>query len=153
MKNKEYFKDQIIDLLCEYLAIAVDINTGKPCACESFGCANCAFAGDESCPDAFVNWLNQEHKEHVLTYEEKQYLENVIRPFKKRIKSIKKMFWSNDYTYIQIAIDCLWGSEFEYINLPVFVISEMYKGMELGKQYTLKDLGLFEKEEKNENQN
>lgn len=71
MKNKEYYKDRIIDLLCESLNIAVDRKTDKPCACEGFRCANCAFRDYQSCTYAFRNWLNLEHKELVLTHEEK----------------------------------------------------------------------------------
>ena len=140
MKNKEYFKDQFIDLLCEYLAIAVDINTGKPCACEGFRCANCAFRGDESCPDAFVNWLNQEHKENVLTHEEKQYLEGVIRPFKDRVKSITKSAMSGGYAYLLIEVTSI----LDDFSLPKFGEDEAYFGMEPGKQYTIEELGLFE---------
>lgn len=149
MKNKEFYKDKIYEAACKYRRIAVNKETGEPCGCIS-NCNGCAFNFKkhypETCTSKWKEWLEEEHVEPILDDVEKRYLEGVLRPFKKRIKSIKTMLWSNDYTYIQIAMDCLWGSEYEceYINLPVFVRSKMYKGMVLGKQYTIEELGLFE---------
>lgn len=147
MKNKEYFKDQIYDILCSRKNVAVNSKTGEPFMC-GHNCVNCAlFRPDGTCQTrAFMNWLDGEHKEHVLTYEEKQYLENFIRPFKNRVKSITKRLYSNDDAYIQLIVKSIYEQNYELMNLPLFVRNKMYKDMELGKQYTLKDLGLFEDE-------
>lgn len=150
MKNKEYFKDQIYDILCSYKSVAVNRKTGEPFMCDGSSCANCAlFRSDGTCKTcAFMNWLDQEHIEHVLTHEEKQYLENVIRPFKDRVKFIRK-----DYTTgvnASICVDVYLYSNIEYtdtFSLPFFDVTKMYTGMEKNKCYTLEELGLFADEE------
>lgn len=43
----------------------------------------------------FISWLNEEHK--ILDEEEKEYLSNVIKPFKNRINYIKKYTLVADY--------------------------------------------------------
>ena len=80
-----------------------------------------------------------EAPKQILDKEEKEYLENVIRPFKDRVLGIVKhsCFW-NQNEYIQIMIK---GDS--NINLPFFNAGSMYKGMETEKQYTIKELGLF----------
>ena len=147
MKNKEFYKEQIYEVACKRDRFAVNKTTKEIDYCLEMNCCDCLFDSSHyCCGSRAMEWLEEEHVEPVLDDVEKRYLEAVLRPFRKRVKSIKKVLWSNDYTYIQIAIDCLCSSEYgyDYINLPIFVRSEMYKGMELGKQYTLKDLGLFE---------
>lgn len=148
MKNKEYFKDQIYDILCSCKSGAVNRKTGEPFMCNG-SCANCAlFRSDGTCKTrAFMNWLGEEHKEHVLTYEEMQYLENIVRPFKDRVKSITKRLYSNDDAYIQLNVKSMHDRNYELINLPLFVRNKMYRRMVAEKEYTLKDLGMFENEE------
>ena len=75
----------------------------------------------------------------VLDKVEKRYLENVLRPFKDRVVYVKKKnSISKQYLYF-----CL--NSHDYFSLPLFEKDTMYKGMELNKEYTLKELGLFEK--------
>ena len=76
-----------------------------------------------------------ERKEEILDKTEKIYLANIIRPFRDRVKWIKKNRIS-DNEYISI------GVKNEYICLPFFTKGTMYKGMEENKEYTLKELGL-----------
>ena len=79
-------------------------------------------------------------KPQILDEEEKRYLEGVIRPFRDKVKYIIK---NSNYTraYIEIRL------ESEYIYLPYFKENTMYKGMEIDKRYTLKELGLFDEEQ------
>ena len=79
-----------------------------------------------------------EIEKHVLDKVEKEYLENVLRPFKDRVFYIEKR---NNYNqqYLHIHL-----KTYEFIRLPNFEKNTMYKGMELNKEYTLKELGLFE---------
>lgn len=78
-------------------------------------------------------------KPEILDEEEKRYLEGVIRPFKDKVKYIEKIGnILEEYIWIEIKGD--------YIKLPFFKANTMYKGMELDKVYTLKELGLFEEE-------
>lgn len=74
----------------------------------------------------------------VLDKVEKRYLENVLRPFKDRVFYIEKRNNCNQQ-YLHIHL-----KTYEFIRLPNFEKNTMYKGMELNKEYTLKELGLFE---------
>lgn len=97
--------------------------------------------------EQFKKWYeenkNQELEIEVpelLTKKEKEYLEGVIRPFKEVVDYIVKI--SNDFNkkeYIAIKI-----CSNEYITLPYFNFNEYYKNLEEEKEYTLKDLGLFQ---------
>lgn len=74
--------------------------------------------------------------ENILDNEEKKYLGFFIRPFRHKVTCIKKCRYG-DGEYIFIELNGEVG-----INLPWFKKDTMYKGMEAGKQYTLKELGL-----------
>ena len=93
------------------------------------------------CNDCYLkvlDWLLQECKEPILDDIEKEYLSAVIKPFRKRIKSIKKSYCSGNSAYITIAMD-----KCEHIFLPNFNLnSGMYKRMEIDKEYTLKELSI-----------
>ena len=82
-----------------------------------------------------------EKSKQILTKEEKEYLENVVRPFRKEIETIiSKKVWNDIKEYIYIKLR-LWANP---VMLPCFDNGTMYKGMELNKEYTLEELGLFE---------
>lgn len=109
---------------------------GKPVNCDGFRCIDCAFGN--GCIIKRMNWLLEEYKEPILDDIEKEYLSAVIKPFRKRIKSIKKIGYPSNSAFISIAMD-----KCEHIFLPVFELnSGMYKRMEINKVYTLKELGL-----------
>ena len=76
----------------------------------------------------------------ILDKKEKEYLEAVIRPFKNRVIAINCYALSFDGAYIMITLERPFGS----IDLPRFEKGTMYKGMQLNKEYTLEELGLFE---------
>ena len=80
-----------------------------------------------------------EVEDEILDKEEKEYLGNLIRPFRDRIDSITKTFnvFSNAY-YIDISLD---NGE-DSMSLPNFKKDEMYLGMEEDKEYSLEELGL-----------
>jgi hypothetical protein len=86
----------------------------------------------------FFNWLEQEYKPPILDDVEKAYLSAVIKPFRERIKCIRKINHSsvnNDpFLCIVLAND--------RCGLPNFKKGTMYKGMEEDRDYTLKELGL-----------
>lgn len=84
---------------------------------------------------AFMEWLDQEHKEPILDEAERKYLSAVIRPFRDKVTAICKI---NDLESDYIVI-CL---EFESVCLPDFPTGTMYKGMKKGHDYTLEELGL-----------
>lgn len=80
-----------------------------------------------------------ERKEEILDKTEKEYLANVIRPFRHKIKTIEKTTKIGDSSlcYLKILLE-----NNDMANLPNFKKNSMYKGMELNKKYTLKELGL-----------
>ena len=83
-----------------------------------------------------------EAPKQILDQKEKEYLENVIRPIKNRVNSIAKSYailTQCKKEEIVINYDNKYGS-----CLPHFTKGTMYKGMELNRKYTLKELGLFE---------
>lgn len=71
---------------------------------------------------------------------EKEYLSNVIKPFRNKIESIAK-YIDEDGEYISITYKDLNGGTFS-MAFPSYDDGTMYKGMELDKEYTLEDLGL-----------
>ena len=90
--------------------------------------------------DFSADWW-EEYKEPILDEEEKKYLENVLKPFKDRVKYVDKLetYWVDNGEFIFISL----GDDInDHISLPWFPKGSMYKNMELGKEYTLKELGL-----------
>lgn len=118
------------------------------------GCEGIIDCGDDgySVEDIYGRYINQiikierpvkyetiyEAPKQILTKEEKEYLEAVCKPFKDKVKFIKKCSYSREWIGIHI--------DDEYIDIlfPYFEVGTMYKGMEPNKEYTLKELGLFE---------
>lgn len=153
MKNKEFYKDKIYEAACKYRNLAVDKETGELRDCHSSLCEDCLLLDikcehEGSCSDAWRYWLEQEHVEPLLTTKEKRYLENVVRPFKDRVKYIYKNDVTERYTSIYIDVrlydDIVYTESF---SLPYFDGTKMYTGMRKNKYYTLEELGLFADEE------
>lgn len=93
--------------------------------------------------EAFAEWLDMEHKEPILDDVERRYLADVIRPFRSRIIWIKKAYRSGNYEQIIIRMKSIVPDAILVdIQFPFFKGNEMYKGMNLGKEYTLEELGL-----------
>ena len=90
--------------------------------------------------DALNRWLDMEHDEKILNDAEKKYLSAVIKPFRDKVDFICKVNTLERYGTQRIDI----GFTDESIDteLPIFESGTMYKGMDLGKEYTLEELGL-----------
>lgn len=83
------------------------------------------------------------YKEPILTKEEKEYISNIIKPFKNRVCYIIKCdisLFSYKGEYIQICVT----PYNHYINLPAFTRGSMYNNMKSWYKYSLKELGLDE---------
>lgn len=81
-----------------------------------------------------------EAPKQILDEEEKEWLENFLRPFRDRVEYISLRCWGTDWKdFIEIGIE-----NDDNVGLPSFNHGTMYKGMELSKEYTLEELGLFE---------
>ena len=84
-----------------------------------------------------MDFLNAEYVQPVLDSIEKEYLSNVIRPFKHNVENIRKSKCNGKY-FIEINV-----KNYDHACLPFFSTnSDMYKGMKFNKKYTLKELGL-----------
>lgn len=77
----------------------------------------------------------------ILDKKEKEYLSNVIKPFRDKVISIAKFYEESiDNNFIEIEVNQSYCNE--YIDLPYFKKGTMYKGMQTNKKYTLEELGL-----------
>lgn len=140
MLNKEKYAKEIVELVVNNEAIALKDN--KPISCRKTKCNDCErhAPGCGCSMKKLTEWANSEYKEPILTKEEKAYLSAVIMPFRKKVKHIVKikLCSSPEEQFIRIVIGNL-----DFINFPSFNKNTgMYKGMELGKEYTLEELGL-----------
>lgn len=80
-----------------------------------------------------------ERKEEVLDETEKRYLASVIKPFKNKIETIEKTIKIGDSSLCYLIMLL---KNNDMANLPNFKKNSMYKGMEVNKKYSLKELGL-----------
>lgn len=79
-----------------------------------------------------------ERKEEILDKVERKYLKGVIRPFRNRVRCIKKRerLGCDFQEFITIFL------KDDHIHLPFFKKDTMYKDMKVDKEYTLEELGL-----------
>lgn len=80
--------------------------------------------------------------EEILTKKEKDYLSAVIKPFRNRIIYIRKDRLSTQ-EIIEICLEHYRDKKYSNeIVLPNFERGTMYKGMKIGKKYTVDELGI-----------
>ena len=128
MKNIEKYKDIVLKNLD---ACSIDERLPRKFIkgyCKGFNC--------EGCGERVIKWLLEEYEEPVLDEVERKYLSDVIKPFGHRVSYIVKRKNGSGY-YIAIILN-----NFDVMNLPYFTRNTMYKGMTVGRQYKLKELGL-----------
>ena len=106
--------------------------------------ANDAFSIDLIVYGEKVDYLIEDSK---LEDKEKRYFESVFRPFRDDIICVEKGELL-DCQFISYKVSLgIKDYSFETCSLPSFKKGTMFKGMELGRSYTLEELGLFENEE------
>lgn len=125
--------------------------TCDKCAFENACCRHYEYEGSwfnnkDLYSDKFLDQEVEIEMPDILNEQEKEYLSNVIKPFKDKVAFIQKLTGfspSHQTTYcIFITINSRLGMfGVEDIKLPYFQ-DEMYEGMEIDKKYTLEDLGL-----------
>ena len=130
MKNIEKYKDNIESNI-NVCGLYQDIYKFKHGEYAHDCCDNC-----DKCYDSCIRWLAEEFEEPVLDEVERKYLSDVIKPFGQRVSYIVKRLNGSGY-YIAIILN-----NFDVMNLPYFSRNTMYKGMKVGRQYKLKELGL-----------
>lgn len=142
MKNIEKYEEELIKEIANLRDIPCIVKDLKDGGCgESRNCVTCSME--------MLHWLSQEYKEPILTDKEKAYLKNVIEPKKDDITWIRKWCFykgtESEYTTVTVYAqhpaftlpNSLW------VLLDSIVTEEMpFKGMELEKAYTLKELGI-----------
>lgn len=77
----------------------------------------------------------------ILDNAEKEYLRNIINPWRNCVECISKYGLSNCEYIAIVYYDKLTEKEYRMF-FPSFAKGEMYKGMETNKHYTLEELGL-----------
>lgn len=95
------------------------------------------FAYSIICTNAILEWMARPYKEPILDKVEREYLADVIRPFRKEVAIISKFNAIDGSQYIYVGMKDRRGG-----NLPTFPKGTMYKGMIEGRHYSLKELGL-----------
>lgn len=97
---------------------------------------DCWFRNRELYNDKFLD-QEIEIEGEILTEKEREYLSNVIKPFRTDIDYIKKSdyFYEGEY-YIVIIVRGL------TLEFPHFKNNKYYKNMKINKKYTLEELGL-----------
>ena len=100
--------------------------------------------------DTLCNLLNGKYTiislpKFILSEKEKKYLSDFIDPFKSQVTYIEKRylkdFKGNEKEFISIGIrenEKYWRQ----MELPLYDAGKYYKGMEIGKEYSIKDLDL-----------
>ena len=127
--------------------------------CSENGCASCALRW-LSCShnfeairkhkdifnDKFLDQKIEIEMPDILDEKEKEYLGNVIKPFKDRIISVVK---NVACTAANAAYICIFVRpsvhmvlEDDTLRLPLFTKDTMYKNMQFDVEYTLEELGL-----------
>lgn len=113
-----------------------------------FKITNNGFISSDGWRDGVLDGLltgRLEIEQLILSDGEKDYLKNVLKPFKDRIGCIEKLK-SGDPNYEYIGFKVIsedHGCPTSWCYLPYFREGSMYKNMELDKCYSLDELGLF----------
>ena len=137
MKNIEKYRDELENL--ENRSLVCFIAKKKVgLRCDVGECLKCE-------KEAF-KWLLEEYKEPILAEEDKRILKdviNVFNSFKKEIVDIRKRHICRGcYLYINYIDRGEDASCIETHTTLPFNGDKLFKGMELGKSYTLEELGL-----------
>ena len=132
MVNQEYFE-------CSLWNIRNGKRASEDCCHvpESFDPVSGSDEFCKKCLGESLEWLNQEYKEPILDDAERKYLAAVIKPFREKIKYIRK----NKSAYKDKQFISIGFYDDDYMYFP-YLDDAMYKGMKVGKHYTLQELGL-----------
>ena len=130
MLNIEKYKEELkkckrIRLDCQICKMREECKEVESGFCFSNPCS--------ACREDNIEWLLSEAQ--ILDDAEKRYLRGVIRPFRKEVKSIRKLSAVSEWIVIQME-------SYLEIHLPAFKKGAMYQGMEGNRRYTIEELGL-----------
>lgn len=143
MLNAEKFRDEVLEISKTNDNIAFNLKEKRVASCRNTLCNNCLFKKyNGECTKARYEWLLSEYKEPpILDEVEREYLSAVCRPYK--VLHIRKRNTGNkERQWLDICTDNVLWKDYDDIHLPYFKANTMYKGMELGKEYTPQELGI-----------
>ena len=78
----------------------------------------------------------------ILDDVEREYLGNIIKPFRNKVEWVRKFSSPNHRNLEYIKISYQDSTHSNVLNFPDFKVGTMYRGMKIGKSYTLKELGI-----------
>ena len=79
---------------------------------------------------------------NILKDSEREYLRSMVSPFYKDVTCVVKHKSSDDISYIRVFINN--NSEIcPYLCIPYLTDDGIYSGMEYGRKYSLRELGIF----------
>lgn len=91
MKNKEKFKDKIVDIVCSGNKIAVNKETYEPVSCNNISCFKCLSYENEGCfPNKITDWANQDYKDPIVISHSDSLFLNFIKDCYEYIARDKK---------------------------------------------------------------
>ena len=131
--NLEHYKKELEKILNEEFANASVVFDKVKKNCDSDIRSSCG----QTYADDILDWMAKPFKGPILDEVEREYLKAVIRPFRKMIAYIvKAQDFDDGKQCIRIILQNGDGMHFPYLD------DEMYKGMEVNKDYSLEELGL-----------
>lgn len=124
--KEEVMKLKVEDFCTYCICDAIDKVRGEK-KCRDIKCCDCE------------EWLKQPYQEpSILDDVEKEYLRAVIKPFRDKVTYVALLGYDERKIYIRIKTQ----NDPAGICFPNFKKGTMYKGMKLGKKYTLEELDL-----------
>ena len=140
MLNIEKYKNEISQLVNEdnvlscAIATVAGIRKEKPCY----------YQDCEGCHKKCIEWMYSEHKEQILSDEEKDIIRSMIYSLHKigcTVNYVIKDVNENGIAYFMIDYANHAFGYREMMASPYFR-KDKFNGMEIGKEYTLEELGI-----------
>lgn len=111
MTNREYYKEQILDIACKGYPIGVNKTSGNPSSCGgSLWCAECLFRykedyhGSGNCTRFVQEWANAEYVEKPkLTKNEKLFLSLLNEKWKYMTRDKYGYLWVHDLKPLKLT--------------------------------------------------
>ena len=136
MKNIEKYESEISQLVNEVNSIECSIATVAGIPCFAQACKEC----HKKC----LEWMYSEYKEEILSDDEKAIIISmldIISRFGCEIYYVCKLEENNFSSFIWIKYKDELTKNTNAIDSPRFR-NDMFKGMEIGKIYSLEELGI-----------
>ena len=122
MKNIEYYKEKILDIVGRGDSVGVDINTNEPEGCEFLGCEDCKLSGN--CNNGLKLWCNEEYIEKpMLTKNEKKFLD-IINPKYKYVTKNK-----NNILCLSVGIPIRTENDWIGVNDCAYISENYFNGL------------------------